>query len=75
MKYHVLRFADERHATEVTLRLLELVERALGNGERGPDGVVVWTSSPWAADRELYLSDAALRLAEQSRLGLEVDRE
>ncbi|HEY7566671.1 MAG TPA: hypothetical protein VH762_03825 [Gemmatimonadaceae bacterium] len=72
--YHVIRFDDEMRATEMTVRLLETVERAIAAGMRYPDGIVVWTSSPWSDDRELYLSDATLRLAQQAGLELQVHR-
>lgn len=74
-KYHVVRFDDVVTATEMTVRLLETVERAIAAGVRSADGIVVWTSSPWAADRELFLSDAALRLAQGAGLEFHVDRE
>ncbi len=73
--YHVLRFADEHQATELTFRLLEIVERAFAARAPGADDVVVWTSSPWAPDRELYLSDAAYQLAQSSGFTLRADRE
>jgi hypothetical protein len=74
-KYHVVRFDNELVATEITVRLLETVERAIAMGVRFADGIVVWTSSPWSTDRELFLSDAALRLAQQAGLELPVNRE
>jgi hypothetical protein len=74
-KYHVLRFDDEMLATEMTVRLLETVERAIAAGVRCADGIVVWTSSPWSSARELYLSDATLRLVQQAGLEFQVDRE
>jgi hypothetical protein len=74
-KYHVVRFDDELLATEMTVRLLETVERVIAAGACGADGIVVWTSSPWASNRELYLSDATLRLAQQAGLEFQVERE
>jgi hypothetical protein len=74
-KYHVVRFDNELHANEITLRLFETVERAAATGVRGADRLLVWTSSPWASDRELFLSDGALTVARQAGLALRVDRE
>ena len=74
-KYHVIRFEDAVLATEMTVRLLETVERAIAAGVRCADGIVVWTSSPWSDDRELYISDATFRLAQQAGLELQVHRE
>ena len=74
-KYHVVRFDDEMLATEMTVRLIETVERAIAAGARCADGIVVWTSSPWSSDRELYLSDATLRLVQQAGLEFQVERE
>lgn len=74
-KYHVVRFDNELLATEMTVRLLETVERAIAAGVHCVDGIVVWTSSPWSTDRELFLSDGAHRLAQQAGLELLVNRE
>lgn len=73
-RYHVVRFDDELLATEMTVRLLDTVERAMATGEHA-DGIVVWTSSPWSSERELFLSGATLSLALQAGLELHVDRE
>lgn len=74
-KYHVVRFDNELLATSMTVRLLETVERAIAAGVHCADGIVVWTSAPWASDRELYLSDGAHKLAQQAGLELQVNRE
>lgn len=74
-RYHVVRFDSELLATEMTVRLLETVERAIATGASCADGIVVWTSSPLSSCRELFLSDAALRLAQQAGLELRVARE
>jgi hypothetical protein len=62
-------------ATAMTVRLLETAERGIAAGVRCVDGIVVWTSSPWSSDRELFLSDTTLTLTQQAGLELHVDRE
>jgi hypothetical protein len=74
-RYHVVRFDDDLVANEVTLRLFEVAEAVAASSVRGTDRIVVWTSSPWAKERELFLSDGALTAAQQAGLALRVDRE
>lgn len=74
-RYHVVRFDNDLHANNMTLRLFEMAERAAAAAVRRADEIIVWTSSPWSSDRELFLSDGALTLAQQIGLALRVDRE